>query len=53
MLDITNFYRDKVIFITGTTGFVGKVVLEKLMRSCPEFKRIYIMVRAKKGLSNQ
>mgnify|MGYP002633770593 FL=1 len=52
-MSIANFYKDKVIFITGTTGFVGKVVLEKLVRSCPDFKKIYIMVRPKKGLSNQ
>lgn len=52
-MDITNFYKDKTIFITGTTGFVGKVVLEKVMRSLPDFKRIYIMVRPKKGMSNQ
>ena len=52
-MSIANFYKDKVIFITGTTGFIGKVVLEKLVRSCPDFKKIYIMVRPKKGLSNQ
>jgi hypothetical protein len=26
------FYRDKVVFITGGTGFIGKVLLEKLLR---------------------
>lgn len=48
-----HFYTDKVIFITGTTGFVGKVVLEKILRSLPEFKMIYIMVRSKKGQTGQ
>ena len=42
-----------MIFITGTTGFVGKVVLEKILRSLPNFKKIYIMVRGKKGLTDQ
>jgi alcohol-forming fatty acyl-CoA reductase len=51
-MHITNFYKDKTIFITGTTGFVGKVVLEKIMRSLGDFKRIYLMVRPKKGKSN-
>ena len=27
------FYAGKTIFLTGTTGFVGKVVLEKLLRT--------------------
>jgi fatty acyl-CoA reductase len=51
-MNIQNFYKDKVIFITGTTGFVGKVVLEKILRSLPDFKKIYVMVRPKKGMSN-
>jgi thioester reductase-like protein len=52
-MNIQGFYKDKIIFITGTTGFVGKVVLEKIMRSLSDYKRIYIMVRSKKGMSNQ
>lgn len=52
-MDITGFYRNKTIFITGTTGFVGKVVLEKILRSLGDFKKIYVMVRPKKGMSNQ
>ena len=51
-MEIREFYKDKTIFITGTTGFVGKVVLEKILRTLSDFKRIYIMVRQKKGMSN-
>jgi len=46
---IKDFYRDKVLLVTGCTGFVGKVVLEKILRSLPDVKRIYITVRAKRG----
>ena len=53
LMDIQGFYRDKTIFLTGTTGFVGKVVLEKILRSLSDFKKIYIMVRPKKGMTNQ
>ena len=52
-MDIKGFFRNKTIFLTGTTGFVGKVVLEKFIRSLPEFKRIYVMVRAKKSIPIQ
>lgn len=48
---IADFYRDKTLFITGTTGFLGKVVLEKFFRSIIHFKRIYILVRPKKGVT--
>jgi fatty acyl-CoA reductase len=44
------FYKDKTVFLTGATGFVGKVVLEKFFRSLPEVKRIYILVRPKRGV---
>ena len=47
-MNIKGFFTGKTIFLTGTTGFVGKVVLEKFVRSLPEFKRIYVMVRPKK-----
>ena len=39
-------YAGKSIFITGVTGFVGKVVLEKLLRSVPKVERIYLLIRS-------
>lgn len=50
-MEIQAFYENKTILLTGTTGFVGKVVLEKLFRTCPNFKKIYLMVRSKKSQS--
>lgn len=46
---IQEFYKNSVIFMTGSTGFLGQVMLEKLLRSCPEISTIYILVRNKKG----
>lgn len=46
---IKDFYRDRSIFITGGTGFMGKVLVEKLLRSCPGIKNIYLLMRSKKG----
>ncbi|XP_054161213.1 putative fatty acyl-CoA reductase CG5065 [Oppia nitens] len=48
---IASFYRDRSIFITGATGFMGKVLVEKLLRSCSDVKHIYILLRSKKGLN--
>ncbi|XP_008195701.1 fatty acyl-CoA reductase wat-like [Tribolium castaneum] len=50
--DIQDFFRDQTIFITGGTGFVGKVVIEKLLRACYDLKMIYVLVRAKKTQSS-
>ncbi|RNA15898.1 fatty acyl- reductase 1-like [Brachionus plicatilis] len=47
--EIINYYKNKSIFITGATGFLGKVLIEKLLRSCYDLKKIYILVRHKKG----
>jgi len=46
---ITEFLRDGCVFVTGGTGFVGRVLTEKLLRSCPDIQRIYFLVRGKKG----
>lgn len=48
---IRDFYDGKVIFMTGVTGFVGKFLLEKLLRCCnPE--KIYVLIRSKRGESS-
>ena len=44
--DIVGFYRGRSVFITGATGFMGKVLVEKLLRSCPGIERIYLLIRA-------
>jgi len=46
---VAQFYAGKSILITGATGFLGKVLLEKLMRSCPDVERIYVILRDKRG----
>jgi hypothetical protein len=50
-LSIPEFYKGRSVFITGATGFMGKVLVEKLLRSCPEVDRIYLLMRPSKGQS--
>jgi len=44
-MSIKEFYNGCDIFITGGTGFMGKVLIEKLLRSCPGIKNIYVLMR--------
>ncbi|KAL1377296.1 hypothetical protein pipiens_016355 [Culex pipiens pipiens] len=43
-------FRDRHVLITGGTGFMGKALIEKLMR-CTEIGKIYLLIRIKKGKS--
>uniref|UniRef100_A0A3B1KCP1 Fatty acyl-CoA reductase n=1 Tax=Astyanax mexicanus TaxID=7994 RepID=A0A3B1KCP1_ASTMX len=53
MACISEWYAGKNVLITGATGFMGKVLVEKLLRSCPEVKALYLLVRPKAGQSMQ
>ncbi|XP_076178028.1 putative fatty acyl-CoA reductase CG5065 [Ptiloglossa arizonensis] len=48
---IVTFYSGRSIFITGSTGFMGKVLVEKLLRSCPGIREIFLLMRPKKGMN--
>lgn len=50
---ITDFYKDAEILITGATGLIGLVLIEKLLRDCPNLNKIYAIVRPKRGKSVQ
>jgi alcohol-forming fatty acyl-CoA reductase len=46
-MPVTDYYRDKCLLITGTTGFVGKVLLEKIVYAVPDVRRVYVLIRDK------
>ncbi|XP_046975946.1 fatty acyl-CoA reductase wat-like [Vanessa cardui] len=47
--EIQEFYNGKNILITGATGFLGKILMEKLLRCCPGVENLYLLVRQKRG----
>ncbi|GAB1292569.1 Fatty acyl-CoA reductase 1 [Apodemus speciosus] len=53
MVSIPEYYEGKNILLTGATGFLGKVLLEKLLRSCPKVNSVYVLVRQKAGQTPQ
>lgn len=53
LLSISDFYAKKTIFITGATGFLGKIVIEKLLRDCPLVKKLFLLTRSRRGVNPQ
>ncbi|XP_011306189.1 fatty acyl-CoA reductase 1 isoform X2 [Fopius arisanus] len=50
--DIAEFYAGCEVLITGGSGFLGKILIEKLLRTCPKVGKLYLIMRAKKGKSS-
>jgi len=48
---VAETFRNGIVLITGSTGFLGKILTEKLLRSC-SMKKIALLVRSKKGLDS-
>lgn len=51
-MSIKDYFDRKCIFITGGSGFMGKVLIEKLLRTCPNIEKIFILLRTKRGKTN-
>lgn len=52
-LDLHGSFAGKTIFFTGVTGFVGKVFLYLLLKNFADLKRVYVLIRTKKGQKPQ
>lgn len=48
IMNIQEYYKGRRILLTGTTGFLGKVVLEKLLWESPDLEKIILLVRPSK-----
>src|SRR5918994_5026334 len=46
-LSPTEIYKDRKIFLIGSTGFLGKVTLSMLLHRFPNIGKIYLTVRAR------
>eukprot|EP00759_Apiculatamorpha_spiralis_P027254 PhF_6_TR30154/c0_g1_i1/m.44165/K13356/FAR; alcohol-forming fatty acyl-CoA reductase len=53
LLPMPEVYHDKVLFLTGITGFVGKVFLYKILKQFPTIRKVYILMRRSKDKTAQ
>eukprot|EP00825_Cyclidium_porcatum_P051600 TRINITY_DN9551_c0_g1_i2.p1 TRINITY_DN9551_c0_g1~~TRINITY_DN9551_c0_g1_i2.p1 ORF type:complete len:280 (-),score=44.03 TRINITY_DN9551_c0_g1_i2:217-1056(-) len=52
-MTLTEQAEGKVVLLTGSTGFLGSVILEKILWSLPNVKKLILFVRGKKGESKE
>ena len=53
VLSVRESYRGRHVFVLGSTGFLGKVLLSMLLHNFPEVGRVYVMVRRGTGTSSE
>ncbi|XP_050678153.1 fatty acyl-CoA reductase wat-like [Leptidea sinapis] len=46
---IQQAFSGATVLLSGGTGFLGKLLIEKLLRSCPDIKKLYLLARPKKN----
>ncbi|GFY80731.1 Jojoba acyl CoA reductase-related male sterility protein [Actinidia rufa] len=46
-IGIVKFLRGKSFLITGATGFLAKVLIEKILRTVPDVGNIFLLIKAK------
>ncbi|KAI4369151.1 hypothetical protein MLD38_017634 [Melastoma candidum] len=46
-IGIARFLNGKKLFITGVTGYLAKVLVEKIMRAVPDVGKVYVLINAK------
>ncbi|KAJ4979794.1 hypothetical protein NE237_010574 [Protea cynaroides] len=45
-IGILKFLRGKQFFITGATGFLAKVLIEKILRTMPDVGKIFLLIKS-------
>uniref|UniRef100_A0A1I7XCB3 Fatty acyl-CoA reductase n=1 Tax=Heterorhabditis bacteriophora TaxID=37862 RepID=A0A1I7XCB3_HETBA len=48
---VEDVYANRSVLLTGATGFLGKVLVEKLLWAIPNIGKIFLLIRPAKGLS--
>ncbi|CAK9831261.1 Fatty acyl-CoA reductase wat [Anthophora retusa] len=48
---VQTFYAGQSVLVTGGTGFLGKLLIEKLLRTCADVNCVYALMRPKRNVS--
>ncbi|KAK7868047.1 hypothetical protein R5R35_007497 [Gryllus longicercus] len=48
-MGVEKWYEGRTLLVTGGAGFMGKVTLEKMLRALPGLRRVYVLLRPKRG----
>ncbi|EEF22642.1 conserved hypothetical protein [Ricinus communis] len=46
-IGIVSFLQGKTLLITGATGFLGMVLVEKILRSVADIDKLYLLIKAR------
>ena len=46
-MSITDFFRGKVLFVTGGTAFLGQPMVAKILTTLPDVQKIYLLIRSR------
>lgn len=46
---VVDYYKGRCVLVTGASGFLGKLIIEKLLRTCTEIKKIFVLIRPKRN----
>jgi len=49
-LRVRDAYAGANVLLTGGSGYVGGVTLAALLRECPRVRRVYVLLRPRRGL---
>ena len=49
MSNISDHFAGKAVLLTGATGLVGRVFVEKVLRDLPDVRRLFLLIRPKAG----
>ena len=46
-MSITDFFRGKVLLVTGATAFLGQPMIAKILTDLPDVQKIYLLIRSR------
>lgn len=49
--EIPRFFANCNVLVTGASGFIGTLLIEKILRCCPDIRKMYVLMRTKKEKS--